>query len=423
VGVVKRDGGDPTGREREVDVRAYQEWVDSEIGSSRGSTKLDWLPDTSGVFLSVFIAALIVGVALFAAPFVYGVVKAADPDRGANRVHAYPTPGLHTHPKPPTRAEQEAQLDLRSSLAAPAQVAIPLVALAAFGLLYLVFGREPRTCTWEYVREPLDDIAPALVAWVWDGGRVGGSALVATIMDLVDRGILTAELEPSARPATGAGRCLRLAEGDGGRVGDLRLEPSAMLLLFTADGRRGSLTTDELQDLAAHSARFSRGARWWRDDVRADAFDRGLVNIASVRASWIAVGVGLLAMWLSMVVYGYYSPTRWNWWTFAGVVAGATIVLLARRIVSRTREAADLHARCAALRRYLHDFGRLDEYPAYSVAVWRRFLVMAVALGVADETMREFTGRSGVRRDMDDSVAVWEEFEEWSPQAVFDEIF
>jgi hypothetical protein len=424
MGVNQRDESGQTGRERDVDERAFQAWVDSEVGVSGSPAKLHRLPNTSPLFLTVLVAAVALGAVVVVAPFVYGVVKAVDPDRGPNRVHDYPVPVGPTWEAPPTRIEQEAQLELRRSRAAPAQVAIPLVALAVFGLLYLVFGRAPSPeRSYEYYREPLDDVAPALVAWLWHDGRVSGTALVATIMDLVDRGVLTAVLEPSDLPDGPSDSCLRFAQGERDSLDHRRLEASALNLMFTVDGRRLSVTTDELRERASRSSRFARAARWWRDDVRYDAIEADLLDVASLRASWAAVGVGVLAMWLSMATYDYYTATRLNPWTLVGIAVGATIVLLARRIVGRTQRAADLHARCVGLHAFLRDFGHLDEYPAYSVAVWRRFLVMAVALGIADETLREFTGKSGVHRGLDDSVAVWEEFEEWSPQAVFDEIF
>jgi uncharacterized membrane protein len=54
----------------------------------------------------------------------------------------------------------------------------------------------------------------------------------------------------------------------------------------------------------------------------------------------------------------------------------------------RSPEAAELHAQYKALRRYLKDFGRLDEKPPDAVVLWRQFLVFAVVFGIADEVVK-----------------------------------
>jgi uncharacterized membrane protein len=75
--------------------------------------------------------------------------------------------------------------------------------------------------------------------------------------------------------------------------------------------------------------------------------------------------VGLL---VNGLVYGVFAARRTGW-------------------VRRTPEGALLRARWEAFRRYLRDFSRLEEAPPIALDLWDRYLVYAVALGVAEEVL------------------------------------
>ena len=74
-------------------------------------------------------------------------------------------------------------------------------------------------------------------------------------------------------------------------------------------------------------------------------------------------------------------------------LAGAVMALVMGRFVwSAWRPAAATQRvcdRCAAVRDYLRDVGRMREKPAASLVLWRRYLVYAAAFGLADEVGRE----------------------------------
>ena len=96
---------------------------------------------------------------------------------------------------------------------------------------------------------------------------------------------------------------------------------------------------------------------------------------------WIVIalvlaGVGVVAIalgaWVGLVAIG----------VAVGVLAfGGTL----RR---RTPKGAEQAAEAEALRRFLKDFSTLDEAPVESLAIWERYLVYAVALGVAGDLIR-----------------------------------
>ena len=74
-------------------------------------------------------------------------------------------------------------------------------------------------------------------------------------------------------------------------------------------------------------------------------------------------------------------------------LVGAVMALVMGRFVwSAWRPAAATQRvcdRCAAVRDYLRDVGRMREKPAASLVLWRRYLVYAAAFGLADEVGRE----------------------------------
>jgi uncharacterized membrane protein len=68
-----------------------------------------------------------------------------------------------------------------------------------------------------------------------------------------------------------------------------------------------------------------------------------------------------------------------------------TILLigLSRTIKRRSNEAAELFAQYGALKRYMKDFGRMQEKPPDAVVLWEQFLVYAVVFGIADQVVKD----------------------------------
>jgi uncharacterized membrane protein len=77
--------------------------------------------------------------------------------------------------------------------------------------------------------------------------------------------------------------------------------------------------------------------------------------------------------------------------------------LLRRRSVLGTRRKAEIDG----LRRFLRDFSRLDELPIGHLALYERYLVYAVALGVADELVAGLRMRVPEVNDPNMGFATW----------------
>jgi hypothetical protein len=72
-------------------------------------------------------------------------------------------------------------------------------------------------------------------------------------------------------------------------------------------------------------------------------------------------------------------------WSLLFLVVGSVLIVWSQRLAFVTDEGAKLLERYKGLRRYLHDYGRMDDKPAEAVAVWEDFLPVAIVLGVAEE--------------------------------------
>jgi uncharacterized membrane protein len=57
-------------------------------------------------------------------------------------------------------------------------------------------------------------------------------------------------------------------------------------------------------------------------------------------------------------------------------------------MLRRSRTGNELYAHYKALHDFLRDFSRLSEAPPQSVAIWHRFIVLAVVFGIAEQVIR-----------------------------------
>ena len=74
-------------------------------------------------------------------------------------------------------------------------VGVPLIALVLIVVLYLRYGREPKTqFNAQYLRDfPQPQLPPALAAFIWRMGSVGSDDVTATLLDLVNRKVIDLE--------------------------------------------------------------------------------------------------------------------------------------------------------------------------------------------------------------------------------------
>src|SRR5690606_16992340 len=108
--------------------------------------------------------------------------------------------------------------------------------------------------------------------------------------------------------------------------------------------------------------------------------------ILGIAASFIALG-GLGLFLLSILGDEIFSTAPIQTAVSIGLIISGFVFLAIvspRRVtVRRTRAGAEVAERWRAFKRYLQDFSRLEEAPSISLAMWDRYLVYGVTLGVA----------------------------------------
>jgi hypothetical protein len=264
--------------------------------------------------------------------------------------------------------------------------------LLALAVVFWRYGREYREAVQElYVRDP-DELGapPAVCGYVARLDRLRSRDLSATLVDLIARGVLGLHLEEGKPASTAMVRlCPERAQ---------KLWPHAVALLH----------------LLFYSDSGSRQAqcrllwrRCWREK---EAFDRlvgyfgtcvidetGTLGLGLEPYGPAALGL-MFGMSSVFVVLSVVASIVAGYWLFVviGVVVAVVVLVFANAMYRRRHAGRVLQLRCAALRRFWRDFGRLGEKDLESVVLWERHLSFAIALGDARLVRSRLSDRWGL---------------------------
>ena len=269
----------------------------------------------------------------------------------------------------------------------------PLVAVILVMVLYIKYGREPKTqFQAQYWRDiPQPPLPPALVGFIWRMGSVGRDDATATLLDLVNRKVIDIErVTVHKERLLGKDDAIsyRLTLHDERLDELLPYERHLVEFLFYEIADGSTLVLSELKELAkTHRAAFAKGYSTWTTMVTKEGERRKYLDARADRMAFAGAAlafVGIVAAGAAAVFSGWL-------WFFVGIPLCVVLVFVSRTIKRRSQEAAELHAEYAALERYLKDFGRLQEKPPDAVVLWEAFLVYAVVFGIADDVVKAMT--------------------------------
>ena len=319
---------------------------------------------------------------------------------------------------------ERARLTYYGVLAAAAVAAGASVALACARRARYRRESAPRFRDTYFRDVPTGD-HPAVLGTLYAGGHAEGRELTASLMRLTDEGVLRLERQTETRKGLFGEKSeqdYRLTV-----VRELGAEPAAdpeaqraraidertLDLLFGTVAGSGtavgaSLCFSQVEDFAKREPQaYSDAYEAWEGAVEGAYLERfsgtgeltrgrGLLFALAVVDALLAVGsVALLAAFGAPVAAIVGAPLVL---AVAGVVCG----VCARAMRDVNREAIEVGAQLDALERWLREFTRLEEAPPTDVVLWRRLLVMAVALGVADEVIDQL--REAVPQVVDDPL-------------------
>jgi Predicted membrane protein (DUF2207) C-terminal domain len=254
---------------------------------------------------------------------------------------------------------------------------MPVLGVTGFYLLlWRPSGRRLPVRRDDYLRAPPDDSPPAVVAMLF-ASTPGTDGLIATLLDLVRRGVIGLNAIP------GASRCRLLYRDDtvltrNGATdeGMLPFEDRVLGLVFLQERREISVA-----ELRAWWQEHPTEAEhwyvaWWRS-VKSEAVSRGLLRGDPRRWIVFAVIYGAALAFLSVAAARFI-----GFGALTGFVAGMALSVWGSRHVSPlTPRGTRLRSEYARLRNYLRDFGRLSDQPPEAVAVWEEYLPLALVLG------------------------------------------
>jgi uncharacterized membrane protein len=276
-----------------------------------------------------------------------------------------------------------------------------LAGIAAFFLIWRKWGKEPKKPDdiGDYWREiPTDP--PAVVQAVDAWGDVGGQAFAATTVDLAQRGWLT--ITETVKDGFFRDSTDYVFTATGRAPDQLTdFESSALHRMFTG---RASVTQSEL---LAEARGDRREASSWFNQFKAmikrsylarDYQESGRFQVWAAQGLLVAVvgGIGFLAFFGFRLVLG-----------IAAMVIAGLLLLLSPLLRRRTELGARRKAEIDGLRNFLRDFSRLDEVPIGHMVLYERYLVYAVALGVADELVAGLRMKVPEVNDPSNNFAAW----------------
>ncbi len=296
----------------------------------------------------------------------------------------------------------DARAAARNGLIAGAVAFVGLVG-GAGGLVYVRYGREPRTgYDREYEQFPPTELSPAEVGALISQGAVTEKQFTATLFDLIRKGVVTAEPARVTRSTWGGLRSEEITDlvlGLEGEPTGLRdFEQSVVTVLRRA--LAGSpMPLHELNDaIRSDAAANAKSYQSFRDRVLGSVRRAHLLDDSGSTVSWLvrigAVGMVVAAFFLLPRLFANRpGGEAFLVLFFVGAVAGAVVLFIFlsfRRVqVRRTKHGAVEAERWMAFRRYLRDFSRLEEAPSISLALWDQFLVYGITLGVAEQVLEQ----------------------------------
>lgn len=305
-------------------------------------------------------------------------------------------------------AEEQAWADQANQKRALAQYVF--VALAVSGVVVAIGARLLLSMRWRcwrkthtptftdtYFRDVPREAEPAVLGALYFQNEARPQHLTSELMDLSQRRIVELKLDQAHAADKGEWRLTQLGEGT------TAVERLALELAFCNAGTddKGRATVKLSHMTKGSRARVAKAFENWEAELAAQvqskfadsgkdrAFAQAIASIVGVLAVCASGALGfLIGGTLSLSANPWILAALLAW--FFALVAGVFLgVAYASAMHALNQEGIDTLAKLQALRRWLLEFTLLDEAVPQDLALWDRLLVMAVALGVSREVIKQ----------------------------------
>ena len=315
---------------------------------------------------------------------------------------------------------ERARMVIIGAYAAMIGVGVVTLGLAIF--MWVLYKRRHRPQFDDaYFRDVPSKDHPAVLGALYRGGKVESVDFTASLMRLADMGKIQLDLiKYKKKGAFGREkqkqdyRLLEVERVEGSLRGDAvaaacdRIDREAMKFLFRTvadhhevdEGLKGQngekyVLTSYFEEVARrHPESYENGYKGWSSAVKSSLTTRGFTTDEGRTGRGLCIGVGVLSIVVSMGLFVLGIAVDMPVMAilllpFIDTVAGIVCIVVGTKMIPRSREAIELRAKLAALRKWLKDFTRLEEAIPTDVALWNQLLIMATVLGVADEVIRQ----------------------------------
>jgi len=279
-----------------------------------------------------------------------------------------------------------------------------------FDLLFLIgmylvwnkFGREfPTEFKGKYFREVPADYSPAILGCLLNAQekKPGIGDFTAVIVDLAEKGyvvISEENVEPSGFPGLAQDKKEAVFTATGKDTSSLKnYEKDVLEWLFPKyeSGERVSFKKIN-QRITSSPLSFQRIFEQWQENAKKEAQTYNFHDENSSRISGTITITGIIFLVLIFFSFFVLPFEFMDSFPIAMIALSFSLVLIiivlfgsGKYLQRRTQRGAEDYAKWMALKNYISDFSAMEEHPPSSVALWDKYLVYAISLGVADKVI------------------------------------
>jgi uncharacterized membrane protein len=259
--------------------------------------------------------------------------------------------------------------------------------------IYLRYDKEFRPdFQGDYYRELPYEYSPAVMAVLWNFGKVTPKEITATLMDLVRRKVLQLKVENTEKHSI-------LGSKSEENYIFSKLEANAVELnqherflvdwLINDIGNGTDINLDELKSYTMtvkNAARFKESYDAWVALVKLEAdrykfFDEGSVSgiVLGIISGIFGIGFGVFTFIVHGNILGFVLL----------LFTSIALIVYSALVKRRTKIGVEHFSKWKAFRKYLTDFSMLKEAEVPAIILWEHFLVYAISLGVAKEVIKQ----------------------------------
>jgi uncharacterized membrane protein len=259
--------------------------------------------------------------------------------------------------------------------------------------IYFRYDKEFRSnFQGDYFRELPYEYSPAVMAVLWNFGKVTPKEITATLMDLVRRKVFQLKVENTEKHGILGSKSEESYIFSKLEANTVELNQHEKFLvdwLINDIGNGTEINLDELKNYTKtvkNAASFKESYDAWIALVNLEAdkykfFDKSTVSgiVLGIISGIFGIGFGVF----TLIVHG-------NILGFALLLfTSIALIIYSVMVKRRTKTGVEHFSKWKAFRKYLTDFSMLKEAEVPAIILWEHFLVYAISLGVAKEVIKQ----------------------------------